>query len=43
MADTALDHVINFAKANLSHADKHLTQSWAIMADIKYLSKGSAT
>ena len=30
--------VINFFEAIPSHADKHLTQPWKVMADIKQLS-----
>ena len=41
MAEAALDNV-KFFEANPSHVDKHLTQLWAIMADIKYLLKISA-
>jgi len=32
-------NVINFFEANPSHVDKHLTQLWAVMDDIKQLSK----
>ena len=42
MAETTTDSVINLYEANPSPADKHLTLLWAIMVDIKYISKGSA-
>ena len=42
MAQAALGDVINFFEANPAHADTHLTQLWAVMADIKKLSKNSA-
>ena len=31
--------VINFFEATPSHADKHLTKLWKIMADIKQVSE----
>ena len=42
MVETALDEVVNFLKVKPSHADKHLTQLCAVMADIKHLFKCSA-
>ena len=41
-AQTALCDVINFFEGNPAYADKHLTQLWAVMDDIKKLSKHSA-
>ena len=41
MADISFDDVINFVEVNPLNADKHLTQLWAVMADIKHPSKSS--
>ena len=35
MAETALDDAIYFFEVNPAQIDKHLTQLWAIIADMK--------
>ena len=42
MAESALDDVIIIFEENPSHGDKHFSQSRAMIADVKYLSKRSA-